>query len=173
MAGGILFLHGASSAGKTTLAAAIQAVAPRLMLRLSFDTFRDHGGLPWGRVQAGELDWQGSRAAVFDGVHRASAGFARAGVEVIFEHILDAPRWEAELARLWAGLPVLRIGVHTAPEELVRREAARGDRAIGSALQDHATVHVGQTYDVEVDGQGDPALNARTILARWEELIRP
>ncbi|WP_425439931.1 phosphotransferase-like protein [Puniceibacterium antarcticum] len=52
----------------------------------------------------------------------------------------------------------------TPPETLTQRETARGDRPLGSALQDHAKIHSGLRYDITLDGTADPKGNAHLIL---------
>ncbi|MGV8955511.1 MAG: phosphotransferase-like protein, partial [Cypionkella sp.] len=48
-----------------------------------------------------------------------------------------------------------------------QREAARGDRPIGSARQDYETVHVGKVYDLELNSLDGPDANVQTVLAAW------
>ena len=163
----IIVLHGASSAGKSTLAKALQAAAPMPLLALSFDTIRDTGALPWSRFKAGDFDWAAHRRAVFGGLHGAIAAFARAGTNLVVEHILDWPGARAELDAAWAGLDTFWVGVHTPLAELQRREAQRGDRRAGSAAADFGSVHVGVAYDFEVDGTVPPETSAAAILQAW------
>ncbi|MGY9050207.1 hypothetical protein P775_25285 [Puniceibacterium antarcticum] len=77
----ILFLHGASSSGKSTLTRAIRASAGRPFLHLSLDHFRDSGALD----PKAYPDWAAARPAVFDGMHRAMAAFAEAGNDLIVD----------------------------------------------------------------------------------------
>jgi len=58
---------------------------------------------------------------------------------------------QAEFERLLEGVGVLRVGVHCALETLEAREATRGDRGVGTARRQFATVHAHARYDVEVD----------------------
>ncbi|APZ53318.1 chloramphenicol phosphotransferase CPT family protein [Salipiger abyssi] len=157
----IVLLHGASSSGKTTLAKALQTRAPFPFLRLSFDTLRDGGALP----PAARGDWTKIRDAVFEGLHRSFAGFAESGCDMIVEHILDTSGWHGRLQDLLAGHDLLFVGVFTPPEELARREVARGDRRQGSAVEDAARIHAGLRYDLELDGRAPPKENADRILA--------
>lgn len=155
----IIFLHGASSAGKSTLAAAIRSASPDPWLHLSLDHVRDSGAVQPAHFAAE------NRARTFDGLHRAFAGFADAGCDLIVEHILDAPGWHTELQRLFAAHQVLFVGIHTPLDTLNAREVARADRPMGSAAQDFASVHAGLTYDLTLDGTRDPAQNAQAVLA--------
>ncbi|MBN9888563.1 chloramphenicol phosphotransferase CPT family protein [Salipiger abyssi] len=157
----IVLLHGASSSGKTTLGKALQARAPSPFLRLSFDTYRDGGALP----PAARGDWPQIREAVFEGLHRSFAAFAESGCDLIVEHILDTPGWHERLQELLSGQDLLFVGLFTPVEELSRREAARGDRQRGSAIEDAARIHAGLRYDLELDGSAAPEENADQILA--------
>ena len=167
-AGQVIVLHGASSSGKSTLAAALQQELPVPFLRLSFDTLRDTGALPDRSI----FPWQERRAFVFSGLHRAVAAFATAGNNVIFEHILDTPGFHADLSDALAGLDVLMVGVQCRLETLVAREVDRGDRTIGSAEQDFHKVHKGMRYDLEVDGEGDARTESARIIAAWNDKSR-
>lgn len=157
----IVLLHGASSSGKTTLAHAIRAASPEPWMFLSFDTFRDHGGL----VPADYRDWTVRRARAFQALHQSFAAFADAGFDLIIEHILDTDGWHTDLQSRLAGHAILFVGVHTSEDVLARREAARGDRRIGSAIEDSRRVHTGLTYDLEVDGTVNALANAFTVLS--------
>lgn len=157
----IVLLHGASSSGKTTLGKTLQTRAPSPFLRLSFDTYRDGGTLP----PAERGDWPQIRDSVFEGLHRSLAAFADSGCDLIVEHILDTLGWHGRLQDLLAGHELLFVGMFTPPEVLSRREAARGDRRRGSAVEDAARVHGGLRYDLTLDGTTSPEDNADRILA--------
>lgn len=144
----ILFLHGPSSSGKSTLAAAIRAKSATPFLHLSIDHLRDSGA--W-RPDA-YADWPAARPAFFDGFHRMLAGFADAGCDLIVEHILDTLGWNTQLQTLFAPHDVLFVGLAPSFSALTQREAARGNRPIGSAARDAAHVHDGLHYDLTFDG---------------------
>jgi chloramphenicol 3-O phosphotransferase len=161
----IIFLHGASSSGKSTLTQALQAALPVPFWHYSIDHLRDSGVLPMARFRSGEFDWKAQRAAFFDGFHRSVAAFADAGNNLILEHILDTPGWRAQLASLLDKHDVLFVGLHCDVDELNRREAARGDRPAGSAAADFEAVHRGLRYDLELDGADSVEANVSTIVA--------
>lgn len=167
MAGRIIFIHGPSSSGKSTLGKALQQAIEAPFWRWSIDHLRDAKVLPSDRIRAGEFLWSEMRAPFFDGFHRSVAAFAEAGNDLILEHILDTPGWADELKARLAPFDVLFVGVHCDPAELRRREIARGDRPLGSAEKDFETVHVGRVYDIEVDGRSSVAENVRAVLERW------
>lgn len=160
----IIFLHGASSSGKSTLARAVRAAASGPYVHLSFDHFRDSGAIDTALY----ADWSAHRAGVFDGYHRALAGFAAAGNDLIVEHILDTPGWHAQLQTLFRPFDLFFVGVHTPLPDLIHREIQRGDRRIGSAAADFASVHRALTYDLTVDGTRPASGNAQTLLTAMQ-----
>ena len=163
----VIFLHGASSSGKSTLARAVQAKLPLPFWHYSIDHLRDSGVLPSDRLKRGDFQWRDLRAAFFDGFHRSVAAFADAGNNIILEHILDTAGWREQLAHLLAGHDVLFVGLHVGVEELNRREQARGDRPAGSAAADYHSIHNGLRYDLEVRTDGDLDENVAAIISAW------
>ncbi|BCP53540.1 hypothetical protein K32_21570 [Kaistia sp. 32K] len=163
----IIFIHGASSSGKSTLARALQDRIESPFWHISIDHLRDSGVLPTRRFRSGEFRWSAARAAFFDGFHRSLKAYADAGNDLILEHILDTDGWLERLAGLFAEHDVFFVGIHCPLELLIEREAARGDRPIGSARQDYETIHVGKTYDLELSSTDGTDANVETLLASW------
>lgn len=85
MRGNIIFLHGPSSAGKSTIAKALQKAFDVPFLHLSIDHFRDAGVLPLDEIRSGRFDWSTMREAFFNGFHRSLAAFAGSGNDLIIE----------------------------------------------------------------------------------------
>jgi chloramphenicol 3-O phosphotransferase len=170
---GIIFLHGPSSSGKSTLARALQARFDTPFWHYSIDHLRDSGVLPMARYRNGDFAWADTRAAFFDGFHRSVAAFADAGNDLILEHILDTQGWREDLARRLAGHKVLFAGLYTSLSALKQREAARGDRPEGSAEADFHTVHKGLAYDLELDAERDPDINAELVRVAWAMHFAP
>ena len=108
----IIFLHGASSSGKSTLARALQAKIELPFWHISIDHLRDAGVLPSERFRRGDFDWPALRPAFFEGFHRSLAAYAGAGNNLILEHILDDERWLPGLQSLFSPFDVYFIGVH-------------------------------------------------------------
>lgn len=169
--GRIIFLHGASSSGKSTLARALQAQIELPFWHISIDHLRDSGVLPMARFRSGDFSWRAARTAFFDGFHHSLVAYAMAGNNLILEHILEAENWFDALARLFAPFDVFFVAVHCPLEELQRREAQRGDRPAGSAAEDFHRLHVGRTYDLELDALDDPASNIAKLLAAWRQRV--
>jgi chloramphenicol 3-O phosphotransferase len=171
---GIIFIHGASSSGKSTLARGVQAKIDRPFWHISIDHLRDAGVLPSARIKSGEFNWRGDiRRQFFDGFHRSLAAYAEAGNNLILEHIIDTPGWHEDLVRLLAPFDVFFVGVHCSVEELNRREAARGDREIGSAERDFHTIHQGLRYDFEVQSEAGVEGNVARLIVAWQARRAP
>ena len=165
----IIFLNGASSAGKTTLARTLQRTLSRPYLYFSSDQLVGANVLPAVNrgVQDGEWSWRAIRPRFFDGFHRCIAALAAAGNAQIVEHVLEHQAWLDECVALLAPFDVFFVGVHCPVEELERRERERGDREIGegrSHLEDG--VHSWGPYDFEVNTfLCSPEENARLIVS--------
>lgn len=86
---------------------------------------------------------------------------------MILEHILDTEGWLEEVVDLLAKHDVFFAAVHCPLEVLVEREAARGDRPIGSAKRDFETVHVGKRYDIELQSEDGTDANVERLLVSW------
>lgn len=173
MAGRLILVHGASSSGKSTITRALQGRIEAPFYHLSIDHLRDSGVLPQARFRSGEFDWKAARPAFFTGFHEAVIAFARGGNDVILEHILDTDGFHAHLARLAAGMDVFFVGVHCTLDELIRREVQRADRPVGSAAADHARVHQGLRYDLELDGEAPVEDNVARLLDAWHSRTAP
>jgi len=172
MNGQIIILHGPSSSGKSTTATAIQGLVEFPFLHLSIDHLRDSGVLPSERIIRKDFLWSDLRKPFFDGFHASLAAYAKAGNNLIVEHILDTPQWSADLKSLLAPFDVFFVGLHCEVDELRRRELARDDRPEGSAGQDFYSVHSGRIYDIEVNGQRSSTRNAQIILDCWRSGLR-
>lgn len=163
----IIFLHGASSSGKSTLARLLQDRIERPFWHISIDHLRDSGVLPLARVKAGDFKWREMRAPFFAGYHASLAAYAAAGNNLIIEHILDTPGWQGELAELFRPFDVLFVALRCPVDELNRREMARGDRPVGSAEKDALTIHEGRRYDLELQTSDGVEENAKRVMAAW------
>src|SRR5262249_46285613 len=85
------------------------------------------------------------------GLHRAVAGLARGGLDVIVDHVLSERAWPPALDEAWSGLDLLRVGVLCPLEVAEERERARGNRTLGWARAHADVVHAHVRYDVTVD----------------------
>jgi chloramphenicol 3-O phosphotransferase len=157
--GRVIVLNGTSSAGKTSLARALQDHLDDVWLLLGVDTFIT--ALPWrltgtadghtinadGSIDLGPA-WRAERARW----RIAVAELARLGSNIVLDEVftegaIDQARWRDALD----GLDVTWIRVGCDVDVAESRERARGDRDLGMARHQAATVHVGVDYDIEVD----------------------
>ncbi|MGI6244785.1 MAG: chloramphenicol phosphotransferase CPT family protein [Pseudochelatococcus sp.] len=168
----IIFLHGASSSGKSTIAKVLQTRIEKPFWHVSIDHLRDSGVLPLSRFRSGEFVWSDARKAFFDGFHASLAAYADAGNNLILEHILDTDGWLETLRGLLARHDVFFVAVHCPLDVLIAREIARGDRPVGSARRDHETIHIGKSYDLELNSVDGVEVNVDKLLAAWRNARR-
>jgi len=171
--GKIIFLHGASSSGKSTISKHLQATIDVPFWHISIDHLRDSGVLPMDRFKRGEFDWMQVREAFFDGYHRALPVFAAAGNNLIIEHIIDTEAWMSLLVDLLKPFDVFFVGIRCPLEELERRERERRDRPVGDARRDFETIHRHAVYDLEIDSTRSPSENVQAIIGAWKQRRRP
>ncbi len=163
----VIFLHGASSSGKSTLARALQDRIEMPFWHISIDHLRDAGVLPTRRFKSGDFRWSDSRAGFFEGFHASLKAYANAGNNLILEHILDNDGWLPALRSLLTGHDVFFAAVHCPLALLIEREAARSDRPLGSAKRDFETIHIGKTYDIELQSTAETSANVDALLLAW------
>ena len=158
--GRILFLQGVSSAGKSTLASALQVSLDECWWILEADditrmwptsertdwwdpTPEERPHPSWNR------DLRLSRW--YAGYFGCLATIAKTGTNVIaVGGWLHTPEL-VQLADTLNGLDTLCIGVYCPLEELERREIVRGDRPSGYARSQIELVHTHAPYDAEVN----------------------
>ncbi|KQW85188.1 AAA family ATPase [Ensifer sp. T173] len=169
----IIFIHGASSSGKSTLARAVQAQIGEPFWHVSIDHIRDSGTLPTERFRRGDFRWQEYRARFFEGFHRSLVAYASAGNNLLLEHILEEPGWASELAMMLQSFDVFFVALHCELQELVRRETLRADRPIGSATDDFHRIHEGQRYDLQLHSGQAVEDNAAQLISAWASRRSP
>lgn len=168
----VIFLHGASSSGKSTIARALQKRIEKPFWHVSIDHLRDAGVLPTERFKSGDFRWTDARMAFFHGFHGSLRAYADAGNHLILEHILDTEGWLEELVDLLAEHDVFFAAVHCPLEILVKREAARGNRPVGSAKKDFETIYFGKRYDIELQSEDGADANVERLLVAWRKSDR-
>ncbi|AYG85006.1 Putative O-phosphotransferase [Streptomyces hundungensis] len=163
--GRIIFLNGTSSSGKSSIARELLDVLDEgVFFHLAVDAFNAMRSKR--ELGAAELDAALRRTRM--GFHRAIAAMSEVGKDVVVDHVLSEP-W-----RLFDCLTVLRpedvlfVGIHCLPDELARRELARGDRPPGLAAQQYELVHSHGDYDLECDTS---TLSARECALRIKEFL--
>ena len=148
--GQIILLNGTSSSGKSSIAAQLLLMLDPPHFRMSVDDINAMRA----KQKTRELDDAGLRAVLTRtraGFHRAVAGMAEAGNDVVADYVLSE-RWRLlDCLAVMDGYRVVFVGVRCSPAELERRERERGDREPGLALAQQAQVHAHGLYDVECD----------------------
>lgn len=177
----IILLNGSSSAGKSTLARALQRrLAPQPVV-MSLDAFV-FGQLPptWHDTPHGvyfSKDRDGAVSinlgpggrAMVRAFHRSVAVMADCGLTVIVDDVLFEPWLLLDWLEASAGREVYFIGVHCELGEAERREIARGDRQPGQIRSHFEQVHAHAEYDFTVDTTDtEPRVCAQQILAALE-----
>jgi chloramphenicol 3-O phosphotransferase len=156
-----IVLHGPTSAGKTSLAKALQAMAPDPAFHVSLDAFvtmsnRDDMRDEHERTKAYRIHCENLRSTL--------ARVAAAEFEVILDLVL---RDEAELdacLRVLASRPTFVIGVQAPLAILEERERHRDDRGTGMAREQFGHPAYERAYDLVVDTSAcTPAEGAAAI----------
>lgn len=167
--GRIVLLNGTTSSGKSSIARELLARLDPPWFHLAVDAFGAMRSVPaTDRLTADE--WPQVARRTRAGFHRAVAGMAAAGNDVVADHVLSEPWRLADLLDVFAPYDVLFVGVRCSLAELERRERARGDRQPGAARAQYEVVHAHGRYDLEVDsGVLDAAACADRIAAALAE----
>lgn len=167
--GQVVVLNGASSAGKSSIARALQARWPAPMLRVGIDTViaawpatyvagpdDDVEGVPAYRIVAGAGPapswvplWGEPLLGLMRDAHRHWAALAVAGWDLVVDHVFFDASLRDDAREVLS--PALWVGVTCPVGVLVAREAARGDRHPGFASGTWACAHDGLDYDLVVD----------------------
>lgn len=181
----IVFVNGASSAGKTSIGRALQDLTSEPFMLLGIDTcfamvpprwaggpagplshlgfaYRElstDGGHPMLSITYGEVGWR-----MMTGFHRGVVEIVRSGNSVIIDEMLLDDRVRDDWLDLLTPWRPLLVGVFCSDDELARREKARGNRA-GLARWSARHSHLGMNYHLRLDTTTvDPTVNAAEIV---------
>jgi chloramphenicol 3-O phosphotransferase len=173
----IIILNGVGSAGKSSIARALQEVTAEPFLHVAMDAFLDmlpasHEGHPDGLTfetvrQNGEPAVAIRSGKVVErtlrGMRRAIAALAAEGNNLIIDDVmLDAEM--DDYRALLKEFEVFFVGVFAPLAILEERERQRQDRMLGLARWQYDLVHAGKTYDLEIDtSDAAPMACARKI----------
>lgn len=178
----VILLNGVGSAGKSSIARALQGIAREPFLHVQMDAFFDmlpihlidhpdgvrfipteSDGPPEIAIRSGP-----AAAKLFAAIPASAAALAAAGNNLIVDDVIlrdGMAEYERQLGRF----RFLKVGVHAPLEVLEVREAARGDRRVGLARWQFSRVHSGKTYDLEIDtGSISPAEAAEIIRSAFD-----
>ncbi|MFE9552514.1 chloramphenicol phosphotransferase CPT family protein [Streptomyces sp. NPDC006703] len=147
--GRIIFLNGTSSSGKSSIARELLDVLDDgVFFHLAVDSFNAMRSSK-RELGAEELDAALRRTRM--GFHRSIAAMAEVGNDIVVDHVLSEPWRLLDCLTVLPPEDVLFVGVHCQPDELARRELARGDRPPGLAAHQYELVHVHEDYDLECE----------------------
>lgn len=167
----IIFLNGASGAGKTSICKALQDMLPTAYLHIGIDQFIEmmpdklndftgespqdgfywksvtlDDGSPAFKITAGEYGKK-----INDAYRQSAANLAGMGLSLIIDDITNGN----EELQFWKILlkpyNVIYVGVYCDVDILQMREKQRGDRKIGTAIEQNQRVHRDIDYDFCVD----------------------
>jgi chloramphenicol 3-O phosphotransferase len=155
----VIVLNGGSSAGKSSIARALQDVLPGLWLTFGTDVLAEalpgRGTDPRSGLVLepdGTVTVKPEFRAIEEIWYKGLAVMASHGAFLILDEVLLAGGAGQERLRgLLGGLDVLWAGVHCDPLVAASREVDRSDRVPGMAMTQAVAVHAGVVYGVEVD----------------------
>lgn len=178
----VIILNGTSSAGKSSLAQALQQAAERNLLHVQMDAFlsmqpprlNNHPDAfvfrpvegadpPEIAIETGAFCQQ-----LLDGMRRSVRALADAGLDLIVDDVWLQGNEQETYKALFREHTVYFVGVYASLEACEARERARGDRDLGQARWQHSRVHVNARYDLEIDTtETSPENAAKTIAERF------
>lgn len=160
----IVLLNGVGSAGKGSIAKALQAIAAWPFLHVEMDAFLEmlpeaSFGHPDGLTFETLLENDKPSVVIrtgpvaeraFRGMRHAVAALAAQGNNLIVDDVMLGGEM-AEYAALLAPFALFTVGVFAPLDVLEAREGQRGDRMVGLARWQFDRVHKDKVYDLEVD----------------------
>jgi chloramphenicol 3-O phosphotransferase len=148
--GQVIFLNGTSSSGKSSIAEQLLLILDRPFFHLSVDAISGMRARE-RTLELGPDELAAVLARTRAGFHRAAAGMAQAGNDLVVDYVLSEPWRLLDCLTVLRGLDVVLVGVRCSGQELARREKARGDRPPGQAAAQLRQVHSYGSYDIECD----------------------
>jgi len=177
----VILLNGVGSAGKSSIAKALQAITVEPFLHVAMDAFLDMmpprywdhpDGVTFETVQQDGKPSVAIRSGpvaerVLHGMRRSVAAMAHEGNNLIVDDVLIENEM-ADYAALLADVAFHAVGVFAPLDVLEARERERGDRLIGLARWQYDRVHHGKRYDLELDtSEATPMECAERIKGRF------
>jgi chloramphenicol 3-O phosphotransferase len=160
----VILLNGVGSAGKSSIAKALQTITAEPFLHVAMDAFLDmmperywdhpdgvtfetvqQDGKPSVVIHSGPV-----AERIMRGMRRSIAAMAHQGSNLIVDDVLIEEEM-ADYAALLADVTFHTVGVFAPLEVLEARERERGDRLIGLARWQYDRVHRDKRYDLELD----------------------
>jgi len=179
----IVLLNGVGSAGKSSIAKALQNLTTDPFLHVAMDAFIDmlppaycdhpdgllfetieEDGKPSVVITSGPV-----AERTFRGMRHAIAAMAGQGNNMIIDDVLVGEDM-ADYDRLLGAFDFIKIGVFCPLDILEARERARGDRLIGLARWQYPRVHRNMRYDLEIDTSQMTPLDCAMLIQRKFDL---
>jgi chloramphenicol 3-O phosphotransferase len=179
----VIVLIGTSSAGKSTLAQALQASLPEHFLLFALDDVFRMVSPRWGGGLGGPLSYDGFRyernletstttirvgdvgRMIIDGMHHVVAAFASAGVNIIVDDMLLDEQVLRGWAHALAPYDTCLVKVYAPFATLDARELTRRNPA--GLARGHAAINDIRAYDWTIDTSRTSAHAAAHELASW------
>lgn len=176
----VIVLNGTSSAGKSSLARALQQAAEKNFLHVQMDTFlsmqpprlNNHPDAfvfrpvegadpPEIAIETGPFCQQ-----LLDGMRRSVKALADAGLDLVVDDVWLQGNEQYAYEMLLREHTVHFVGVFANLEACEAREQARGDRDLGQARWQHSRVHANARYDLEVDNTAASSEMVAEVIAK-------
>jgi chloramphenicol 3-O phosphotransferase len=160
----IIFLNGAGSVGKTSIAKILQSILDEAYLHVGVDHFIDMlpekyinnsegisfkplqvNDKPVVEINTGEIGEKAMR-----GMRHAIAALANQGNNLIIDEVIIGNEMQ-EYIKLLSPFQVFYVGIFAPLEVLEERERSRQDRLTGLARWQYNLVHQNKSYDLEID----------------------
>lgn len=171
--GTIILLNGVGSAGKSSIATALQDIFDGPLLVLGIDLFigritprryaregdRKAEGFEFVAIEGADPPETAIRTGpvghrVMSGLHQSVATLATMGHNVVVDHVFWERRWLDDCVATLRDLPVLFVGIHCPLDVAEARVYARVDRPPilrGTTRWQFSRTHAHAIYDLEVD----------------------
>lgn len=188
----VILLNGVSSAGKSSLTAALQDRLPAAYIRMGIDDFIfERSPVRWFGSEEGlrfvprddglvDVVYGAETLRLHRAFHRSVRACVAEGLRVVVDEVILTRGILGDWVEALTGTDVFFVGVHCSAEELSFREAARRDRTRGTSLAQLDKVHAHGTYDLEIDstaastsalaGEVLAALHTRPALSAFDRL---
>ena len=155
----IFVIHGASSAGKTTIGRALQTTLGEHCVYVSIDAL-------WPSLPADQAVGAKVFGDLTEVLFAQAAQWDRLGYDVVVDTVFESRECVSACARHSASHDTYLVAVACSNDTLERREAARGNRRVGMALDQALRVYAHTASDIAVDsGVLSPEACASLIVA--------
>lgn len=167
----IILLDGNSSAGKTSIAKAIQEQAKEQIYRLSIDDFLLHT-IPQKIIESREgYSLRDKIDELMFGFYKLVRFYSESMGIVVVDLIFQREAWREYFFSCIKRSHVFYVQLFCSLQELEKRESARTDRAAGGARSIFEMIYSFKEYDLQVDSSENSIQKcAQDILLYWNKL---